>query len=65
MKTMLIKTYGVRCDSCGYSGAAGFPNTQKARAFARRNGWTRVPKHNDRPGEDRCTRCTRRAEASV
>lgn len=62
MKTMLIKMYGVRCDGCGASGAAGFPTMGLARAHARRNGWQRVPKQGERPAWDRCSRCALRAK---
>lgn len=60
MKTMLIKNYGLRCDRCGTPGGSGFSTSQDVRAYARRNGWTRVPKRGDQQAEDRCSRCTRR-----
>ena len=57
---MLTKTYGVRCDSCGSSGASGFATSELARKYVRRMGWVRQTKPGE-PAKDICSRCVRRA----
>jgi hypothetical protein len=59
---MLIKLYGLNCDSCGSRGASGFPTAAAARGYATRyNGYVRVPAKGGAPARDVCSRCTKRA----
>jgi hypothetical protein len=51
----------VTCDRCGrWSTSSAFTTSKLARAYARRNGWTRMPKRNGQDGGDICPRCEKR-----